>query len=81
MNTPTAWLAGLIAAPFVLYALHRLALRLEADGHLYYLHRKPSGGLSRSFLELQQFVEPQAQHIHQVVEEKKLNVDRGAGGD
>ena len=50
----------------VLYGLHRLALRLEDNGHLYYLRKKPSGGTGSSFAAMQRFVEPQAQHVEHV---------------
>jgi hypothetical protein len=48
-----------LAAATTLYLLHRLALLLEARGHLYYLHRKPSrSALGNAFLEVQGLLEP-----------------------
>jgi hypothetical protein len=58
----STWVIVMIIGAAALYGLHRLALRLEEAGHLYYLHKKPKGGGSSPFVVLQQFVEPKAQH-------------------
>jgi hypothetical protein len=63
------WGLGLVAALGSLYGLHRLALWLEARGHLYYLHKKPSGSAAGSFVALQRAIEPQSQHVLMVHEE------------
>lgn len=51
-----------------LYGLHRLALRLEERGSLYYLRRKPSGTAGR-FAPVQEILEPPARHVIQVRDE------------
>jgi hypothetical protein len=58
-----ALLGWLIGIPAALYGLHRLALWLEARGHLYYLHKKPTGSAAGAFVALQRAVEPQARHV------------------
>jgi hypothetical protein len=59
------FLGWLIGVPAALYGLHRLALRLERGGHLYYLHKKPSGSAAGAFVALQRAIEPQARHVEQ----------------
>lgn len=71
----------LVGLPTALYGLHRLALWLEARGHLYYLHKQPGSSPASSFVALQQFVEPQSKHVHHVHEQKRHHSeDEGAGG-
>jgi hypothetical protein len=57
------WIIGGVAGP---YGLHRLALWLEERGHLYYLHKKPSGSSAGAFVALQRAIEPQSQHVQHV---------------
>ena len=57
------WVGWIIGGPVVLYGLHRLALRLEARGHLYYLNKKPSGSAAGAFVAMQRVIEPQSQHV------------------
>jgi hypothetical protein len=69
--------AGALAA---VYGLHRLALRLEQAGHLYYLHKKTSGGGALgSFVALQRVLEPRAEHVLIVHEEKTRRGQEGSG--
>jgi hypothetical protein len=63
-----------------LYGLHRLCLWLEERGHLYYKHKKPSGGGGWAGA-LQEFIEPHAQHVIQVKEEKRRHAEEEAPGD
>jgi hypothetical protein len=63
-----------------IYALHRIALRLEANGHLYYLHKKPSGGAAGCFVALQRAIEPQIQHVIHVSAESRLHGEAGGAG-
>jgi hypothetical protein len=61
------WSLALAAGLAALYGLHRLALWLEERGHLYYLHKKPSGGGGAgAFVALQRAIEPQSRHVEQV---------------
>jgi hypothetical protein len=56
----------------VLYALHRLFLWMEGRGWLYYRKKRGSGGGASGVLTtMQQFVEPQVQHVIQMQEESK----------
>jgi hypothetical protein len=63
-----------------LYGLHRLALWLEARGHLYYKHKRPDGG-GGGFRAFQEFVDPPARNVWQVKEERRRQdeEDEGAG--
>jgi len=56
-----------------LYGLHRLALWLEREGWIRYLHSRPDTGAGTGALlfELQRIYEPQTQHVFEVKEEKK----------
>jgi hypothetical protein len=75
-----ALLGWLIGLPAALYGLHRLALWLEARGHLYYLHRKPTGSAAGAFVALQRAIEPQARHVEQVNHEYHRVEEDEAGG-
>jgi len=67
----TTWCIVTVVGPAALYALHRFCLRLERAGLIYYLHTKPRGGAARSFVALQQALEPQVQHVFHIKEEKR----------
>jgi hypothetical protein len=60
------WGIGAIALLAGLYGLHRLALWLEDRGLLYYLRRKPKGGIGPAFLAMQRAVEPGIVHVETV---------------
>ncbi|HEX3151019.1 MAG TPA: hypothetical protein VHR66_23265 [Gemmataceae bacterium] len=74
-----AWIIG---AAIGLYALHRLALRLERDGWIRYLHHPPRGadGGGAAFGELQKFFEPQTRHVYEMKEQKRP-LREADGGD
>ncbi len=55
-----------LGAAAALYGLHRLALKLEDQGHLYYLRKKSSSGAAGSFVALHRLIEPKAQHVEHV---------------
>lgn len=56
-----AWVV-LIAA--VMYSLHRVALRMEARGWIYYQKKRgSSGALSSAALELQSMFEPSKRYV------------------
>lgn len=73
------WGLVLVGVPAGLYGLHRLALRLEDRGHLYYLRKKPRGGGAGCFVALQEFVEPQSKHVVVIREEKRRDLGGAAG--
>jgi hypothetical protein len=52
-------LGGLAA----LYGLHRLALRWEERGWIYYLKSKPSGGAAGCLGAFQEAIEPNVKHV------------------
>ena len=55
---------AVVIAAAVLYAVHRLALWMEARGSLYYRHRKPSSSaLGNAFLEVQSLIDPSKRHV------------------
>jgi hypothetical protein len=82
MNLPVwVWFVlVLVGGPLALYGLHRLALWLEARGHLYYIHKKPRGGGAACFVPLQEVLEPGSQHVVQIKEEKRDESEEGLPG-
>ncbi len=74
------WILIVASVPFVLYAVHRLALGMEERGYIYYIHKKPKGGSGGAFLGLQQIVEPQVQHVIRAVRVNHLAGDEEASG-
>jgi hypothetical protein len=77
------WLLyGLIGIGIVLmlFALDRLLLWMEKRGWLYYRTKHGSGGAASGVLtSMQQFVEPQVQHVIEMKEEAKQQVRRDQG--
>ncbi len=73
------WSAVLLGGMALLYGLHRLALRLEDRGHLYYLRKKPSGSAAGSFVAFQRIVEPQAQHVIELRDHVSHDEDEASG--
>jgi hypothetical protein len=63
-----------------IFALHRLALRLEEHGHLYYLNKKPSGSAAGCFVAMHRAIEPQIQHVIHVHAESRLHGEEGGSG-
>ena len=74
------WSVCAVGAAGTLYALHRLALRLEERGHLYYLNKKPSGSAGGCFVAMQRAIEPQIQHVIHVNAESRLHGEAGGSG-
>jgi hypothetical protein len=74
------WVGCAVIAPGALYALHRLALRLEERGHFYYLKKKSSGSAAGCFVAWQRALEPQIQHVIHVNAESRLHGEEGASG-
>jgi hypothetical protein len=53
-----------LIAGAILYAVHRLLLRAESRGWIYYWHRKASPrGIGNSALEVQALLEPATRHV------------------
>jgi hypothetical protein len=74
------WCLLALAILPALYGLHRVCLWLEARGLLFYWHRKPESSALGCFAAVQKIVEPQAQHVVQVKEEKpRAGADQGDG--
>jgi hypothetical protein len=66
----------IVAAVAALYGLHRLALKAEDNGWIYYLRRKPSiSALGNAFLEVQSLVEPEKQHLVEVSRAETVEED------
>ncbi len=75
------WGMAILGGLAALYGLHRLALWLEQRGHLYYLHKKPSGSAAGSFVALQKIIEPQSQHVLSIQEEALCDDGETGGPD
>ena len=70
------WQIGLIVAaviltPIILYRLHRLLLRCEERGWIYYRHRKPQSGAMSCFSAIQQAIEPGYEHVAKIRQERR----------
>lgn len=77
--------ASVVAAPWLLYALHRLCLWLEDAGYMYYRRKKPGGGggggLS-SLVELQKALEPTTKYVVETKEQRvRLREDEQGAGE
>jgi hypothetical protein len=80
MGPGTAFTLGALAAAGAIYGLHRLALRLERAGHIYYLHSKPSGSaLGNAALAVQSILEPDKKYV--LEERQAERVERHESGD
>ncbi|MGC1274214.1 MAG: hypothetical protein WBC44_10945, partial [Planctomycetaceae bacterium] len=66
---------SLPAAVLCLYGLHRLCLRLEEQGRLYYWHQRSQTGASRMWTPLQEMIEPQTGHIVEAEEHHRADLD------
>ena len=67
-----------VAALPALYGLHRLCLRLEDRGYLYYRHKEPKPGGASPFLLLDEFIQPQNSHVIEALDHstEKAGEDR-----
>lgn len=75
--TSVAWVV-LVAA--VVYSLHRVALRMEARGWIYYQKKHGSSGtLSAAALELQSLFEPSKRYV--LEESRKEDTEEQGAGD
>jgi hypothetical protein len=73
------WILFIVAAPPILYGLHRYCLYLEDRGYLYYWYKKPHGGSGSIFDPLQEIIQPQIRHVLEIKDELpvKSEDDRG----
>ncbi|MEO1496276.1 MAG: hypothetical protein AAFV43_03910 [Planctomycetota bacterium] len=56
-----------------LYLLHRIALRLEAAGYLYYRNKQPTGGGATAvFGELDKLTRPSIEHTIEAQDERVI---------
>lgn len=58
--------ATFLALPFILFRLHRMLLRWEDRGWIYYNRKKPESGAASSLSVLQQAIEPGHRHVAQI---------------
>ena len=80
MGPGTAFTLGALAFGAAIYGLHRLALRLERKGHIYYLHSQPSGSaLGNAALAVQAILEPDRQYV--LEERQAERTERRESGD
>jgi hypothetical protein len=71
----------LVVAALALYGLHRLLLRLEAAGYLYYKKNRASPGtLSAAMNSVQGVLEPGRKHVAEVRREQHVQVDKDPDG-
>ena len=72
---------AIAAGGTAIYGLHRLCLWMEKRGWLYYRTRKPGGG-ARSFIALQEFLEPPTRHVFHIEEHPRWHFEVDVpGGD
>jgi hypothetical protein len=72
----SSWQIGLIVvavilAPIILYGLHRLLLRWEERGWIYYRRKKPQSGAMSCFSAIQQAIEPGYEHVAKIRQERR----------
>lgn len=63
-------LAALPLVGLCLFGLHHFCLYLERKGLLFYRDRQPTGGGGNALLGMQSFIEPSAEHVITVNEER-----------
>lgn len=76
-----SWSVGAIACVGALYGLHRLALRLEERGLIYYRNKRGSASAVGSFVALHKTLEPQANHVLTIRDEIRRDVGDATGPD
>jgi hypothetical protein len=70
---------ALVSVPILLWGLHRLALRMERNGWIYYTHRKPTGG-GGHLGPFQEIVDPPAKHVWQIREHTRSHSETDVPG-
>jgi hypothetical protein len=79
---PKPILGGVLATfavVMVIYGLHRIGLWMEGRGWLYYQARR-SGGGSRGFIALQEFLEPPARHVFHIEDHQRWRLGEEVPG-
>lgn len=75
--TTSAWVVLVVVGT---YLLHRVALRMEAKGWIYYQKKRgSSGALSSAALELQSMLEPSKRYV--LEERRREDIEEPASGD
>ena len=69
------WITAAVALAAAIYAFHRLSLRLEERGYIYYWHRKPQTSASRMWTPLQEMLEPQIRHLEETKQHHRAGED------
>lgn len=59
----------MLAVAACIYCLHRICLKLESMGLLFYLNRQSSTGAASCFVAAREFIEPDVQYVDQVSEQ------------
>jgi hypothetical protein len=72
------WIAAATGAAGALFGMDCLFLWMERRGWIYWRRKRGSGGCARMLTGLQEFVEPQVQHIAHDKEERRSTVDERA---
>lgn len=73
----SAWVVLVVVGT---YLLHRVALRMEAKGWIYYQKKRgSSGALSSAALELQSMLEPSKRYV--LEERRREDIEEPASGD
>jgi hypothetical protein len=79
--TVVCWTLAIPSGLVALYALHRLALRMEEGGYIYYLHKKPKSSGAGCFVAFQKAIEPRVEHVLKVDHVTQQFVDDTAAGE
>jgi hypothetical protein len=69
-------LIAVVGIGFV-WCLHRICVRLEDAGYLYYRTRGPGGGLSGAFYELDRLTRPSIEHVVEAEDTSTDQVEHG----
>jgi hypothetical protein len=72
------WIATAAGAAGALFGMDRLFLWMERRGWIYWRRKRGSGGCARVLTGVQEFVEPQVQHVIQDQEERHCTIDERA---
>ena len=73
-------LSSLAGCALLVFLLHRLCLRLEARGFLYY-RRRPEGSMSSVFQEVDRLTRPSIEHVEEFRDEARIVVNDDHAGD
>jgi hypothetical protein len=79
--TALVWTMLVTDGIVAIYGLHRLALRMEDRGWIYYLNKKPRGSAMGSFVALQKVIEPRAEHVLRVSHVNHVIGEEGVPGN